>query len=691
MNFVLETLQHWPAQLLAPGTLRLIALALLHFLWQGAVLAAAAYAAMALCRSAAARYVVAVAALTLMAAAPLITFKALSEKAKDPSSVRMETTPLSGESHTAAAVARFALTAHSLMQKESARPDYLLLLVEMWFAGVLLLSLRSAGGFLLVERLRRRSSSAVPDHLLELCLELQDRLRLRRFVRYSKCALLNAPAVAGWLRPVVLIPASAISGLTTVQLRAVIAHELAHIRRFDAFVNLFQIGVETLLFYHPAVWWLGKRIRAERENCCDDIAVTVCGSPLTYAHALAYLANSKVAPRLAMAANRGPLATRVARLLNADATRSGLRSTGLSAAAVCLSSAIIAATALVVISRTAYAAPQDPPPTLDPAPVDPDGAFVVRPTRPVKGSSRNGAPAIAGPSARVGLWPALAAAPQREPAAESQAAATAAPAAGKSSYIDAMKAAGYDNLSVDDLIALKVQGVTPEYIRQMKDLGLHPSAEELIGLKVQGVTPDYVREMRAVTGAKIDTDGLIGLKVQGVTPEYVKQMKDLGAGSDPDEIIGLKVQGVTADYIHQMKDLGLRADAENIIGMKVQGITPEYVKNMRGLGLKVDSDDVIGLKVQGVTPEYIKSINELGLHPDTESLIGMKVQGVTAEYLKTMQAAGFKLDVDDAIGAKVQGITPEFIEKARAHGFKNLTLDQLMALKHAGVLDPQQR
>ena len=93
----------------------------------------------------------------------------------------------------------------------------------------------------------------------------------------------------GWLRPVILLPVSALTGLSETQLRAVIAHELAHIARHDFFVNLLQTLVETLLFYHPAIWWLNKRIRAERELCCDDLALKVCPNPVVYASALFHL------------------------------------------------------------------------------------------------------------------------------------------------------------------------------------------------------------------------------------------------------------------------------------------------------------------------------------------------------------------------------------------------------------------
>ena len=118
---------------------------------------------------------------------------------------------------------------------------------------------------------------------------LTRRLHIGRAVRLLESTLVDVPTVIGWLKPVVLLPASALAGLSPHQLEAILAHELAHIRRHDYLVNLLQTLVETLLFYHPAVWWLSRRIRAERENCCDDLAVSLCGDPVAYAAALAEL------------------------------------------------------------------------------------------------------------------------------------------------------------------------------------------------------------------------------------------------------------------------------------------------------------------------------------------------------------------------------------------------------------------
>jgi beta-lactamase regulating signal transducer with metallopeptidase domain len=172
-------------------------------------------------------------------------------------------------------------------------------------------SLRFAGGFLLLEHRRRKHSTAPNPHILAMCGELQRQLGLNCAIRYLECNWLQAPAVIGWFRPIILLPVCAVTGLSEEQLRAVIAHELAHIQRLDAFVNLFQILVEALLFYHPVMWWLTRRIRTERELCCDEIAVSLAGNRVEYARALTLMAGWKDAPALAMAANRGPLSRRI--------------------------------------------------------------------------------------------------------------------------------------------------------------------------------------------------------------------------------------------------------------------------------------------------------------------------------------------------------------------------------------------
>src|SRR5213075_1924050 len=176
---------------------------------------------------------------------------------------------------------------------------------------VLVLSLRFAGGLVTAQRLKRIETSATVQLWQEKLRVLCVRLRVSRPVRLCESALVEVPTVIGWLRPVILIPLSAISGLSAEQLEALLAHELAHIRRYDYLVNLLQTSIETLLFYHPVVWWVSRRVRDEREHCCDDLAVAACGDAHFYATALLGMERLRnPMPALSMAAAGGSLVER---------------------------------------------------------------------------------------------------------------------------------------------------------------------------------------------------------------------------------------------------------------------------------------------------------------------------------------------------------------------------------------------
>ena len=178
------------------------------------------------------------------------------------------------------------------------------------------------------------------------------RIRVSRPVRLLVSPLLQAPAVVGWLRPVVLAPVGALAGLPPEQIEALLLHELAHIRRHDYLVNIAQSAIEALLFYHPAVWWVSGHIRAERELCCDDMAVSATGDPVTFARALAELKlesarTSHLSPD--MAATGGSLSHRIARLLG----QSGPESNTVSRPGIFAAAALPAIAALALYAQPA--------------------------------------------------------------------------------------------------------------------------------------------------------------------------------------------------------------------------------------------------------------------------------------------------------------------------------------------------
>jgi beta-lactamase regulating signal transducer with metallopeptidase domain len=323
-----------------------IAWALVQFLWQGALIAVLTAVALTMLKRSAAdvRYVVGAIALSLMLTMPVVTAvqywhaassgtsaawappldSVTNERAPGAngvaSSARTDATPrLRPEDRL---VSRAAIVDGASFNRRTIEP-WLPMLLMIWLCGVTLLTLRLMSGWLWIQRLRTHGEAA-DDAWQHMARRLCRRLHITRHVCLLDSSLVDVPTVIGWMKPVILLPGSVLAGLSPQQLEAILAHELAHIRRHDYVVNLVQTVVETLLFYHPAVWWLSRRIRIERENCCDDLAVSLCGDPYTYARALTNLEERR-GPRggLVLAASGGSLLQRVRRLLGAPASHAG--------------------------------------------------------------------------------------------------------------------------------------------------------------------------------------------------------------------------------------------------------------------------------------------------------------------------------------------------------------------------------
>ncbi|HET9268449.1 MAG TPA: M56 family metallopeptidase [Vicinamibacterales bacterium] len=313
---------------------------LVHFAWQGALVALAAALALRLLRHATpqSRYVVGCLALAAMLVLPGATaWRLVSAPAQgDPMApvrraVFLRVTPEAPEARHdrfIVGIRRTAGAAVTVKAEGVAGPMVLPTIVTMWLAGVCLLLARLAGGWWRVHRLYHAAATMPPSRWQPVTGRLARQLGLRRLVHVVDASFVDGPVVIGWLQPVILLPVAALAGLTPEQVRAILAHELAHVRRHDAFVNVAQTLAETLLFYHPAVWWVSSRIRTEREHCCDDVALAVSGDAYAYAAALAELESWRAAQPavLAMAATDGPLLHRVARLLAppARAPRAGI-------------------------------------------------------------------------------------------------------------------------------------------------------------------------------------------------------------------------------------------------------------------------------------------------------------------------------------------------------------------------------
>ena len=312
--------------------------ALVHFLWQGAALALLLVVGLAVTRASAAqtRYTLSLLTLAAMVIVPLATGIGLYNRRN---AVPATMTPLAAQrtalspspapspspSLSPAAHADGGVTSQRLAGSDRIAGIRRLLtpalpwLVVAWVIGVVVLSVRLGHGWLCARRLRTTGTRSTGEYLQQTLSRLVTRMRVSRPVQLLESMLVEVPAVIGWVRPVILVPASALTGLTPQQLEVLLAHELAHVRRYDYVVNLVQCALETLLFYHPAVWWVSRRVREERENCCDDLVVALCGDRRLYATALVEMERLRpAAPRLALAASGGSLLSRVRRLVSPD-------------------------------------------------------------------------------------------------------------------------------------------------------------------------------------------------------------------------------------------------------------------------------------------------------------------------------------------------------------------------------------
>ncbi|MBI1313696.1 TIGR03067 domain-containing protein [bacterium] len=209
-----------------------------------------------------------------------------------------------------------------LEQVTVALQPWLVWIVAAWSCGAVLCSLRPLLGWHTLRRMRCVGLSPVSNDVLAAASRISTRLGVRRAVRVLQSALTQVPVVVGYVRPMILLPVSLLTNLPPDQWEAILAHELAHVRRHDFLINLLQTLAETLFFYHPAVWWLSHRIRIEREHCCDDLVVTLFNNRAEYGRAL--LAVEELRGHgtvLALGANEGSLLSRIRRIAGIEVER----------------------------------------------------------------------------------------------------------------------------------------------------------------------------------------------------------------------------------------------------------------------------------------------------------------------------------------------------------------------------------
>jgi uncharacterized protein (TIGR03435 family) len=349
-----------------------LGLTLLHFVWQGTIVVTM-YAVVrkwgARTLGPSGRYFLACAVLTVMAVIPIVTWMLLPVQK---SAAVTFSAPLSAPRTDSVPTIPFLLPS----EVYAAPPGHFLSwVVVFWMIGATAFSLRLLSGWILAQRFRHRMVRAASLEWQRRLDRLKACISVTRPVRLLVSGLIDAPGSIGWLRPIVLVPAGALAGLPCAQMEALLLHELAHIRRHDYLVHILQSVVETVLFYHPGVWWVSGHMRTDRELCCDDMAVSITGDAVVYARALAEFDSARFIQPAVVAANGGSVAKRIARLLGQSSTSGHATSV----------TATVQALVLLAIGAWAVFAQTATPPQFEVASIKPSFSDMVMNVRPLPG------------------------------------------------------------------------------------------------------------------------------------------------------------------------------------------------------------------------------------------------------------------------------------------------------------------
>ena len=458
----------------------------------------------------------------------------------------------------------------------------------------------------------------------------------------------------GAWRATVILPVSAVLRMPPSELEAVLAHELAHIRRLDYLCNLFQTAVESVLFFHPAVWWLSRTVRERREVCCDEIAVSVCADPIVYAQALLRLEEEKTAQLQLAIALKGPngsLLQRVKHVLGEAPNGSTAESTASSGVRVAAAALLVmgllfgprvksvVAAPIITVSETAFNRAV-PALSLVVKPQSATTSVKAKPKSDDQGPANVSVAAIASPHMDVTT-------PDVDVKTNVKVAASA-------------NVVVADKVVSVDLSSMQIDG---QSAGTGQSQGAGESRSPGSSSSTKGST--YIENMRAVgypLDLSNDLDTLVALKSLGVTPEYAKSMSATGLG---------------------------KPSVHDLIAMKSLGVTPEYLASLKQAGLGPrDLHEAVALKSLGVTPEYAAAMKQAGFtNLDANELIAMKAQGMTPEHAKWLKQQFPQATPEEMQRAAVFHIDDKFIADAKSHGFDTKDFDKLLRLKMSGLLD----
>lgn len=605
--------------------IRTVTAILVHSLWQGIIIVILAAVVLYLLRSSNARirYAVSCCAMAAVIVATAVTAVSVWPDGHGPerhvSAVTAEPAGGEGSSDVGATInlpapANDVSSSNPWWKHPSISPYFFMI----WVAGVMLFSVYHLLGWRRARGFVRRGTSPVPTEWQARFEKLCDELRVRRLVSLLSSSLVKVPCVVGWLKPVILVPVSMFTSLDPSEIEMILVHELAHVRRYDVLVNILQTAMETLFFFNPAIWWLSRQIRIERENCCDDTAILKTGSRLRYARALANLEESRMFQTSFGSALTGtPFNRRIQRIVGV--TRPRFYSSVLSISGMLLfaslfvvllgslggsNDSVVQAGERIEVTRT-----------FDPQPRDLHGEWETK---------------SAGDQLKILVYG------RRSEGM---------------SYI----------LDRNDVAHLIGQGKSSfQIVRDAGTLFLEGTLEER-GRKVEGSGEWYFRP---------DTAYMHFMARYGLQE------------GDTQQTFSLAIRDISHKYLSTMEEYGYRdLNVDQLISAGVFGISPELVDEFREAGYpNLTYQELLSLRVQGVTPDDARAFEKSGVGPLTASqLISAKSNNLSPKFVETFREAGFHdLSFNSFVTLRAFNIDVDDFEDCYQHRFMDLSEDNMV-------------
>ncbi|MBL7816014.1 MAG: M56 family metallopeptidase [Saprospiraceae bacterium] len=588
--------------------------------------------------------------------------------------------------------------------------EHIYFVVLIWLLGVGLFILKLLGGVSYVYYLRLQHNFPVDEYWLDMVETLSKKVNINKSIELVESALVRSPIVVGYLKPMILFPIGAINRLNPQEVEAILAHEIAHVMRHDYVFNILQSVIEAMYYFNPAVWWISANIRAERENCCDDVAIQLCGNSMTYAKSLVVVQEMQYySATFAMGfagQRKNQLLLRVQRVLNQSNNKSNVMEK-------------LIATCLIVIGIVflSFGGQNNFIPSFLE-----DNTFFITEDAPLSTAGYWNA-TIKGENVTVsfqnktenGTWNTTHTFKKSEfsalPTTESDFSITREAGVmnfkgkfednegyGKFTFTESadfrafLEKEGITGAKESTMMHYFMGNINREYVSFLKQNGFEKiSKSKLEELAIHGLTKNeltsYLDAFKKY-GNELTLNKLIELKIHGIDAKYQKSLSDLGYIDIPlNEIVEAKIHGINADYLADLQSSGYKPEAlREVIEFKIHGVDGAFIKKMKAATNKeLSAEELVESKIHGLDKLDVEKFKSTGTNPTADDLQSYAIHGVNADYVNLLTGLFGKLSPERIVEAKIHGIDNTFIESYKAMGFQNLNIQKAIEFKIHGV------